>query len=1508
MSKNTSSPQIDSTPLVETSDLVSLTSHGPALSEVASHLLRRTLEKSWPELQIDPDKAFVATPQWLIVDDHIEAGPTEFESLTLALMRQGLYGTVANYLEGEHFLTLEPDSKNPVHLAVSIEDIAKMLNDSASILFVEAQVRQLEFWNAKGHAISRWQELSNALRKALNVEKVKGWDADECAMAREVFSAPDKTTRKNVNSEFSAIQACLLDIDTVENDISRHLLIGGALVLKATYRKRQLLVMYTIERAYESFSSLEELGNSLPARLEEQRSGRGLTWRLYEPEGNIFDHMAWALVSSQLDAINSLQFLEAPADDVEPETGLDSTEKAQLLQLNKAIPDWLRNASSNDIQDYSQYISALGKLYRQPDGKLARAEIPSISDYAQRLMREAIIADPLAVGAANLALDSLRIKITNSFSTDNFTLPNPLDQRIETLADFALENEAPYMASVFFKGGAAVPDWLTAEFLTTVSARVDVGKAYPELIKPKLLEDPVTSRRQENFYRDQLRSLLPLQALEARFKPETGVDERGYQYVCELLDPDVTVKTIALYPLTMTPQHRLISSSDTVDNMFIISPRNAHSGPCLLYRPMLDEPLLQYPSRQNLLYALHQPGDLRDSVLAWLPQEEMSFEYAQYVFPTGLPSPWLIAEQVVNPLQRADKFGRVVFESVEITGDILSALFKSNARMLVNLADRKSRSNAERRWSVLKDSGWALFNVASNFLSGAVGTAVWVWQTINQIQQALDAHDRDDRFIEWTSVSDILLAIGIILSHHAVMRRKRVSSKPRIEQVSKEKAADPVAEPVTVTLNPAPLAPDLPPSHLSSLELAGSVPHRTPTALGAYLDTLKVTSPDISSASVTKVKEAPPHFYQHNDRNYAQVGDRWFYVDVKGDDEVHIVYPDQPERNGPMLMNNGKGQWVLDLRLRLRGGAGNVFSRHLEAANEQRRVNLGDALGSFKSLEKAKETELTKLHDGIRQASAENYDQRTAAYMEKLDATIGEYRQALEQLREWRTLGGTENYREDLLRMSVVLQKNISLWFVLKRSEYAQATSVMTKAGQNEPVPRQTFVDDVQKASDLGKEMVEKLILSTSTLEGMHAAGRPGIERAMEIRKLAPSFTVLDIKANEIGMAQELCLNEQVSPLMQQARTAVGNIVVSAAKAAIQVADLMKVEVEHSVVKEHVEELNSLVETFADAEQRIQELPGTYPGLVKLPKLEHLQSLIDEFAQLAHNRLQASLPEPIAVQPPVERVQPGTSRQPIKVRKTRPRDSSKSEPEKTMEEPLKPFTPAVYKQSVPVLDDVETVAAGMELNLDTNTFIERTRKDALLPRRIPADVQDVFDQQALKLEQAASSVDQAVANSSKAGGDPIPVATLSRDLRDGASRLRKEGVSVRADLYTQRKPTQSIFKWMHQNGQLDISRDKRGRIQTRGLGDFFQEYRIFDKPHNKPLWVAHFHYESQTSPANTPTAAHLKVSDDYLKTLTPELQQVLNTFEPIDGVFRKIEDPELRKLFLDLEPQTKTAS
>ena len=83
-------------------------------------------------------------------------------------------------------------------------------------------------------------------------------------------------------------------------------------------------------------------------------------------------------------------------------------------------------------------------------------------------------------------------------------------------------------------------------------------------------------------------------------------------------------------------------------NMFVIGAKDAAAGPCLLYRPLLEPMLPQYPSRQNLIYAIKHTARLRDSVLAWLP-EQARFNYAQYVFPGKLPSPWTVVQALVEP-------------------------------------------------------------------------------------------------------------------------------------------------------------------------------------------------------------------------------------------------------------------------------------------------------------------------------------------------------------------------------------------------------------------------------------------------------------------------------------------------------------------------------------------------------------------------------------------------------------------------------------------------------------------------------------------------------------------------------------------------------------------------------------------------------------------------------------------------------------------------------------------
>jgi hypothetical protein len=96
------------------------------------------------------------------------------------------------------------------------------------------------------------------------------------------------------------------------------------------------------------------------------------------------------------------------------------------------------------------------------------------------------------------------------------TLPNPLDVHTETLGEYAVQNSAPYQATLRFNPPQTVPEWLDEGYLTKIASKVDIGEAYPRLIKDKLIDDPVQAPLQEHFYISQLRALLPLIALECR--------------------------------------------------------------------------------------------------------------------------------------------------------------------------------------------------------------------------------------------------------------------------------------------------------------------------------------------------------------------------------------------------------------------------------------------------------------------------------------------------------------------------------------------------------------------------------------------------------------------------------------------------------------------------------------------------------------------------------------------------------------------------------------------------------------------------------------------------------------------------------------------------------------------------------------------------------------------------------------------------------------------------------
>ncbi|WP_192562892.1 dermonecrotic toxin domain-containing protein [Pseudomonas gozinkensis] len=1511
--------------LLKQSRLFDLIGQGFSIHQVASMLLREALLKSHPDQPIDPDRTMLATPLRETDAAQNTTGTFFFETLTHAFIRHCLHKTTADYIDGEHFLTRTPEAIPPIILPVSMDDITSLVNDLAPFLFLEYQQRQVDYWNESVGTQPRWEGLSDLLCSAANVQTASGWDADECALARFVVQHPDRIERSKVQSNYVGLKACLMDIDLVEGEDSTHLLIAGALVLTATVKQRERILMYTVSDGYESFNSLTELGETLPLRLNPELFDRSLKWRLIEPEGNIFDAVAQALISNQLGAIEALdpasQSISAHAGSGRRSLGrFNSLERARLEQLEEAIPDWLEAGSAQDLQDYSRYIAELGTSRDDAEkGVFKDDDIPLIKPYAERRMREAIIADKSAVGGAALPLEHLRITVTNSFESGAFTLPNPFDQVQETLGEFALRNDPPYLARLTFNNGRAVPAWLTVDFLTAIAEKVDIGGHYPQLIKRLLIDDPIRAARQKTRYMRQLPTLLPMLALECKLKGLGSVDERGYAYVCQLMDA-ITRKLpagehpVTIRPLAFVPRRRLSRRPDVIANMFIICPRDHNQGPCLLYRPLLNTPLMQFASLQNLMYALYQDGELRNSVLAWLGSAALSFEYSQYAFPVGLPSPWIITQLATEPFMHLDLTGPIELENAPLDGDILASLYAANSQAMVELANRQSQSNSERRWALLADSGWAIFSVAANFMSGAAGTAVWVWQTMTQIQQAIEAHEREDNLVAWKSTADVLLTLGIILTQRVVARRTR-SWLPRLKEFresarlssGKEEPAPEVTP--SVTLDPVAITSEVPAAHLTQLE-QGTLRPGTSAHFIAMLERFRISTPDLSGKHPSPVT----HLYTLDGKTCAKVGTRWFQVIVKEDEPVHIVDPSDPLRIGMALKyDEATGQWHWDPKLRLRGG---MPKSRIEAFRRSKKQAMDAAWTELERFEthetEAKKQLLQALLALPRDTSEAGFERSAATYLDRATKLGNDYTQALAQLESWREAGGGGSvHQAKLMSLTLGQHRCFGSWLRVKMRMYAKTTRIFVDSATHQTlVPRKQQIETATVATALSDEMVVTLQILDRSLQALKSHSAKAREVATRLEMLLPDFSTLDLKANEIGMSYERCVKEQPGAAMDAARVAIGIITTAAADASHELILLSKTAVNADGQPARIERLSQWNDLFASLGERVDHLPADHPGLFVQPRLDRVRELIGEFHDVVRERLTAELPEPEERQAPAKsRPQPSTSQPKVKVSKSRPRPETGEQTSVVQsDESETAFVKLTGQRPGPAApsDDEALVSAAMELEANIDSFNKKNREDAMRPGRIPADILDMFEQQVERLKQMAIDVDSVIARRKNLRKNPWPITSLSPNLQAGATLTHADGITTYAAMLKQRKPRETYFHWLHDNAQVEVIKDIRGRIRTRHRGDYFQEYRILDKTNaHAPLWVAHFHYDHLKDADESYTIAHLKFADAFLQTLDEKTRQTLNTFDAVDNALRRIVNPTVRDLFLKPAPRDK---
>ncbi|SEM61225.1 hypothetical protein SAMN04487857_103197 [Pseudomonas sp. ok272] len=1474
---------------------------GPTSREVAATTLRSALKELYPTLDIDPDQAMVVTPGWRIDGDLIRPAPARYESLTSVLARQALSPQPVIYLDGEHFLTQQPDAQPVVHLPVDITAIARLINELSELLSEAFEEQQLDYWNASNADTGpRWQTLSQSLRKVWDVTSVEGWDEHDCAIARALFQFPEAATRPGLAPY--TVRAYLIDIDTLRRDIFTHVGFADIAVVIGEHDQQQRILTYSLVNGYEKFESLAQLGATMPERFNQAPHDMTVQWRLFEPGGDFFDSLATTLISLQLDAIASTGSAELE-DPATPSTStptiahvlpviedLSDHTLSHIQEIHQRLPEWLIAGSDLDIATYSRYVIELANLHTQHQGQSFRDGIAPIRDYAREQLHNRLQAQP---NGARLNLDQVEVVIESPVVWGTFVQPGATDITRRSLIDLALENLTGLptgQASVLYNGGPA-PEWLTYSYLKTLIESLDIGAHYPALIKRQLLDDPVQSASRQQLYSDHLRVQLPLLALQLKVQRQAGLSQQGYRYVAAAMQPqahqryvegqEIVVRRLAFIP-TLRPGHE----QDVVANMFVIGPKDSSQGPCLLYRPLLEPVLTQFPSRQNLLYAIKHQRELRESVLAWLP-EGAQFNYAQYVLPNKLPSPWTLTQALVDSQTLLYMSGPITLSDEQLGSELLATLFKDNANAMVELATRQSVSNAQKRWTSLRRAGWQIFNVALPFMGRTVGIAAWIWQIMDDLQTVEQAQDVADEPMQWTAQVNLLLDLGMALILHLALRqpRRQASRKPQeilsTPLIPLPEKPVPVPKNTTVRQTSNIVGSELPVTHQGALLTHGAL-NRTPASLGATLDRFKTAKP----AGLDEPSQQPGphrHLYALEGKWYAPVGERWFEVKVDDNDHVVIVDPLNHARTGPVLVRNLAGSWFVDTRLHLRGGGFRNRRRAAQQAKPSRIETLRKGLSAFDANELSGLVDVRQAHSEIGNTPGPSTNLRREVFIHKVNTRLQEYDVPIRQLRSLNIIDTVPNYQSSMIDY---LGKQL----LLTRSAVAErldtfrekfTSTLDTLENENAANPKRQAAS-ASAMSDMNQEMINRLEYAETRYRELESLGAEGLKVIQENIRALPSIKLYDLKALQVTLASYLCVGTGTGEAFASARTQIHEIV-DAADLNIQswVETVAEANITH--LDERIEVLNSLAEQFAIVDQRLLDLHAQYPEQVNREPLESLRQRIDAFNQHTVRELAVSLRERKALAP-----KPSTSKDVTtpkrKVIKTRYNGVLVGEPhaadaglvdvkapmtgkiiatfhEKTPGVWVERERPSTHPRPPSAKDLTSSLEGAETLLAQEPASTARTVAHASKPGRIPVEIEEMFHQYAARLEHASGLIEHALTQLNLTESDRPSAAGLNRRLNDAAQRLYALGTQTRINMTKQQPPTATRVQWLHDQGQVKIAK-VLARRRLKGPGrDYLDEYEVRDHSTHAVLWYAHFHYASPDAAAMDFTAGHLKTRE-----------------------------------------------
>lgn len=1511
----------DNTPFVPTQNAVQAEfDNPPTLETVARQMLAAAIAEHYPTLIIDLTRTRLAVP--------IPGGGWALHPFMPKVM---------NYLGSGTELDLTPVNRQPYYLVdeapkwlrlpageLNMKVIATLVKELAWRLPIGLQSALNDYWmQPSSTGASRWRWLSDVIRDTLTLGALKQKDlnSDAREAINQIIQFPGHEARVRQFGE-GAVSAYWLKATFQDNDVNRSRL-SQWIVLTT---QKQVLNLHP-DGSVRTFKNLDDLSLSELKQSRERYVAAEIRLTRFELEGNVFDAAAAALLNRHMERIASLTL---PAR-IGPQslqtlyrTLIDTaaffadspqTKRQQLATLKANVPDWLDTASPADKALYREYSLGLARVKKSSGGNTYLHGITGIHTYAGDTLQQLLQRDQQQFEPGLTAHPALPhpddIQLTFHVATGVLNTIGIIEPITLSLTELALKNLVGRPTGRLTLGhrmGLALPAWLTPDYIIRSDGLIeqaDIGKVYPEHLESLLLSNTPASQEREKLFAEQMNVQLPLEALELSLKKANGMTSLGARYVAAVVKPDADERVIEGKPVVIRRLALIRKPEavpDIVSNMFIIEPSHIEHGPHVLYRPFYAKALLEFPTRDALLNAIAEPGELQDSILIWLSDTArpiyanggikephyVRFGLGSEFTPLEIPAPATLATNgISNELLQ-----------FLLNGQLMLFLYGCNARALVEQAKTESVSNRESRWRVFFEGTGLVFN--SVLLAPALPRALMITGgllgLVNTVSQTIPALASSDPATRELAITDVLFNVGMMLFHYTLNALPRL---PRVSSTMSRQTRRPFAPAHDPQHWPAPAPPKI---VTGLVALAGEFPNADSTVLDfrftsarnhltasqiKRLDEFKVARP--ATLPTAQASGAHKGLYRIANRWCALVDNDLYPVEVDIKGGAVIMSSTDPSHLGPRVKSDINGLWTFDLGMSLQGGMPPRRIAALKQKKAARVIELQADLDNFFKAEEPLHKTMEATFKALSTATADpRYtDEQLAALRDRLDKALQEqlsaYQKLLDSRQERLELQIPFHERVVIALLEKAFENRVTAMTIpakeqrvlLKKwPQFGTLDPSMDAAGEADPQGFKQFIGEQVLIND---RAIERIEIRDRYLDELFNLSDAGAAAAAPLAKQLPlsGHSPLSLKSLQLE-----CLK------MVSSSTTASTVVESSLDQAIDpLKEHLNTHIELTTLaldsSKRVEVLDSLVEHYGQALDALQGIRLISAEELEMTYFDKLVQLLDSLYQDATKLLANEIKPPLKPRKgPAQRPSSGAGTPQRQVIKARGKGTLIGNVIPAGEQwPMDVIEVhsgydnqllSTYSQHGDEWVEIQThspkpAAPLRALNIikgdarklfgQFDRHLNQVRQYRALCRH-PVEIQEQANNEARKLDRLATELHNAV--EAQPASSRLPAdQTLINDMRSAAQRLTQEGETLRIQLSQELPPTHGNLQYLLDQKRVQIAA-LGDRIHLQGeRQDFIQEYAVNDRD-GAPLWYAHFHYPAVDTPAPDYAVAHLK--------------------------------------------------